>query len=173
MVSAVLAGYSYPDLLSDVIADKRAIENDIEVAINEREGNLTDAETTYIVSKEQAEKITIQGEAEVKSIINEAEAYARAVTTRWQLMAELFARQKKLIGMTSGEFIDYWLTAYVLLDATNPITTTIFNDSVDYYATPTPTNTPTYNINMTAFPTNVITTLNSVLNTEYFTTTQI
>ena len=105
-------------------------------------------------------------------MINEAEAYADAITKRWQLMAELFARQKELMGMTSGEFIKYWLTAYVLLDATNPITTTVFNDSVDYYATPTPTNAPTYNINVTSFPTNMITTLDSVFSTEYFTTTQ-
>lgn len=170
MVSAVLAGYTYPDEMSEVIKVKRVAENDISVAINERDGNITDAETSWLVSKQEAEKIRIQGEAEVDSLLAEAEAYADAVRYRFELIQGIFARQKEIFGMTATEFIDGWLTAYVLLNSTSPVTTTLFDDVNISYTTPTPTDMP-IDVNMTGVPIDVLTTMDPMMTTNYFTTT--
>lgn len=165
VTAAVLAGYGYPEEMSEIIKIKRASENDIEVAKNERDGNLTDAETNYIVSSIYADQIYIQGQAEVESLLNEATAKARAITARFQYIQDLFVLNKNINNFTASEFIAYWLPSFVLLNGTNPVTTTLSKD--EYYIPPSSTPSPIVIGNTTIQPT-VMTTTNS-MTTQYFT----
>eukprot|EP01083_Nonionella_stella_P192368 711151_1 len=165
VVSAVLAGYTYPEELKEVIKIKRSIENDIEVAKNERDGNLTDADTNYHVAKIAAQRLYLQGQAEVKSLLAEATAHANAVTARFDALTSLFVAQANATGLNGKQFIDYWLTSFILLDATRPITTIRFDENCCQPSGPINTPSPV-NINQTV-PT--IMTTAAAQTTQYFT----
>lgn len=170
VTSAVLAGYGYPDEMVDVIKEKRAAENDIDIAENERDGDVTDAETTLLVAEITAQQIMIQAKAEVDSLLNEAQARARAVTDKFEFIRTVFVSQQNLTGFAGKQFIDYWLTSFVLLNATNsPLTNLLSDDRIDYRTIqPTPAPTPS-SLNDTMQPTFV--TTSGIFNMTTFATT--
>lgn len=79
IITVVLSNFEFPAGLDSAIRDKRASENDIQIAENERAGAITEAETTLLTAEIGAEKLEIEAQAEVSAILNEAEAKATSI----------------------------------------------------------------------------------------------
>ena len=80
ITTLVMSNFEFPDTLSDAIKEKRASENDIEIAENERDGAITEAETSLLTSEIDAQKLAIEAQAEVSSLLAEANAKATSIT---------------------------------------------------------------------------------------------
>ena len=59
VLTVVLSNYDFPAALDGAISDKRSAQNDISIAENEREGELMEAETAWLVAKINAERLQI------------------------------------------------------------------------------------------------------------------
>eukprot|EP01084_Bolivina_argentea_P088502 159781_1 len=129
MVSVILSGYSYPEDLKETIRVKRNAENDIELAKNERNGNITDAETTLLIAGINARRMELQGRAEKESILAEAYAKADVITKEFEYRTQLMLNIIEKFNMTNHQFIEGWLTAFVLYHAHEPYTTTLVRNS--------------------------------------------
>ena len=123
ITTVVLSNYEFPDDLDDAIKEKRSAENDIEIAENERDGYITEAETELLTAKVNAEQLAIEAKAEVESVLAEADAQATAITNVWENRQSVYVNIKKALNMTSTEFVYQYLSSVVLESATDPVTT--------------------------------------------------
>eukprot|EP00486_Rosalina_sp_Unknown_P007555 CAMPEP_0201576710 /NCGR_PEP_ID=MMETSP0190_2-20130828/22679_1 /ASSEMBLY_ACC=CAM_ASM_000263 /TAXON_ID=37353 /ORGANISM="Rosalina sp." /LENGTH=205 /DNA_ID=CAMNT_0048007895 /DNA_START=347 /DNA_END=964 /DNA_ORIENTATION=- len=121
--NVVLSNFEFPTGLDAAIKDKRASENDIEIADNERAGAITEANTTLIVAETQAEKLEIEAQAEVAAVLAEANAKATSIVQVWENRQSVYKSIKEAMNMTSTEFVYQYLTSVVLQTADDPITT--------------------------------------------------
>merc|ERR1711971_1053620 len=83
VTSAVMSGYEFPELLATSNQEKRAAENDIAIAQNEREGALVEANTVLLTAQIEAESLEIEADAEEESILAEAAAQSEAIQSVW------------------------------------------------------------------------------------------
>lgn len=138
-----LENYEFPNVLSDAIKDKQWGEQDLDTAINEREGALTNAETNLLLAVVEAEKRNIQASTEsqkinldanaaVEVILNKAiaesnvivlsgEAIAISTQELWEKRFIYYQTIRDSMGMTNEEFVNDYLYALVLNHAHNPI----------------------------------------------------
>eukprot|EP00483_Globobulimina_turgida_P009017 UN09035 len=123
VTALVLSNFEFPSGLDDAIKDKRASENDIEIANNERAGGITEAETVLLTAKINAEKLAIEAKAEVDSVLAEANAKATSIVQVWANREAVYFNIKQAMNMTSTEFVYQYLTSVILQVADDPITT--------------------------------------------------
>jgi regulator of protease activity HflC (stomatin/prohibitin superfamily) len=138
-----LENYEFPDILSDAIKDKQWGEQDLDTAINEREGELTNAQTKLLLAEVEAEKRNIQGLTESKKIILDANADVEVILNRaiaesnvillsgesiaistqelWEKRFIYYETIRDSMGMTNEDFVNDYLYAVVLNQANNPI----------------------------------------------------
>eukprot|EP01083_Nonionella_stella_P061306 159793_1 len=125
MSSVIMTGYSFPELLKETIRIKRNAETDIELARNQRAGNITDAQTVLLVAGIHAGQIEIQAQAEYDSIIKEGYAKGETIRNEFEYRTELMMDVMKRMNLTAVQFIDAWLSSHVLLNAQHIYTTTL------------------------------------------------
>eukprot|EP01084_Bolivina_argentea_P060779 111055_1 len=123
ITATVLAAYDFPDPLEDSIKDKRAAENDIAIAENEREGALVEANTVLLTAKIEAEKIAIDAQAEEDSILAEADAQSEAIQSIWINRYSVYNDIIAAMNITVDRFVFQYLTSVIFLNAEDPITT--------------------------------------------------
>lgn len=123
ITNVVLSNFEFPSGLDAAIKDKRASENDIEIADNERAGALTEANTTLLIAYTGAEKLEIEAAAEVAAVLAEANAKATSIVQVWENRQSVYKSIKDAMDMTSTEFVYQYLTSVVLQTADDPITT--------------------------------------------------
>eukprot|EP01083_Nonionella_stella_P214870 773837_1 len=123
VTAVVLSNFEFPTGLDNAIKDKRASENDIEISNNERAGAITEAETTLLTAEINAEKLAIEAQAEVDSILAEANAKATSIVQVWQNREAVYSNIKKAMNMTSDQFVYEYLTSVIIQLADDPITT--------------------------------------------------
>ena len=138
-----LVNYEFPEVLDDAIKEKQRGEQDLDTAINEREGALTQVETELLIAQVDAEKRNIQAltesekiilyaETQVEIILNKAEAEANVILINGESMAistrELWEKRfiyyetiRDNMGMTNEEFVNNYLYSLVLNQANQPI----------------------------------------------------
>lgn len=121
VTTVVLSNYDFPAELDMAIALKRSAQNDIAIAENERDGELMEAETLWLTAVINAEKVQIEAQAEVDSILAEANAKASSIVEVWANRESTYDAIKTSLTMSATEFIDDYLTAIVLQDANNPV----------------------------------------------------
>jgi len=117
-----LENYNFPEVLNDAIDDKQRALQDKDKALQEREGELTIAETRRLTTKVEAEKILIQAQAEVNSIILEANTTANAIYEVWNNRGISFKLIMDSLQMSSEDFINHYLSAEILGNSKNIIT---------------------------------------------------
>jgi len=122
VTSVVLSNFEFPPTLDTAIQNKRAAENDIEIAENEREGQLTEAETSLKVAVTNAERLQIEAAAEVDSLLAEAEAKKTSIEQVWENRLSVYESIKTAMNMTASQFVDQYLASVVLQAASNPVT---------------------------------------------------
>eukprot|EP01083_Nonionella_stella_P060085 157118_1 len=123
ITAVVLANFEFPTILDSAIKEKRASENDIAIAENERAGALTEAETVLKTAEIGAEKLKIEAAAEVNSIDAEAQAKASAIREVWANREAVYSEIKSAMEMSSTGFVYQYLTSVILQNAEDPITT--------------------------------------------------
>lgn len=121
ITTVVLSNYDFPPELDVAIQEKRGAQNDIPIAENERDGELMEAETAWLVAKTNADRLRIEAEAEVSSILAEANAKASSIVEVWTNRQSTYSEIMTSLNMTSAQFIENYLTAIVLQAATNPV----------------------------------------------------
>ena len=115
VTTVVLSNFEFPSGLDTAIKNKRASENDIEIAENERAGAITEAETALLTAEIGADKLAIEAQAEVAAIYAEAAAKATAIQQVWENRPSVYKSIKDAMGMTSTEFVYQYLTSVVLV----------------------------------------------------------
>jgi len=121
VTTVVLSNYDFPVELDVAIASKRSAQNDIAIAENERDGKLMEAQTAWLVAVTNAERVQIEAEAEVSSILAEANAKATSIVEVWANRESTYDEIKTSLNMTAADFIDNYLTAIVLQSASRPV----------------------------------------------------
>ena len=122
VTSVVLSNFEFPASLDAAIQNKRAAENDIEIAQNEREGQLTEAETALKVAVTNAERLLIEAQAEVDSLLAEADAKRTSIEQVWANRQSVYVSIADAMNMTASQFVDQYLASVVLQAASNPVT---------------------------------------------------
>lgn len=115
--SVQLENYSFPDELNDAIDQKQIALQDKEKAENERQGQLTIAETQKKIADIEAEKIIIKGRAEAESIILESNTTATAITQKLTARALTFLQIKNELQMNTTEFVQGYLKGFVIKES--------------------------------------------------------
>jgi len=120
--SLQLENYSFPPTLNDAIDDKQQALQDKDKAQQEREGELTIIETERLIAEVQAEKTLIKSQAEIDSIILEANTTANTVYEVWNNRGITYKLIMDGLEMTAPDFINEYLTTEVLGSSQNIIT---------------------------------------------------
>jgi len=121
VTTVVMSNYDFPEELTAAISDKRSAQNDIEIAESEREGELVEAETDWLTAKISAEQLAIEAEAEVNSILAEANAKATSIVETWANRNSTYSNIKNTLGLNSSEFVEQYLTSVVIESAADPV----------------------------------------------------
>jgi len=121
VTTVVLSNYDFPPELDMAIGNKRSAQNDIAIAENERDGELMEAETAWLVALTNADRVLIEAQAEVDSILAEANAKATSIVEVWANRQSTYDEIKTSLAMTAAQFIDDYLTAIVLQSANSPV----------------------------------------------------
>jgi hypothetical protein len=114
-----LENYDFPKILDDAIDRKQTSLQDKEKALNEREGQLTIAETKRLSSQIDADKIIIKAQAEVNSILLEANTTSNFINSKWDSRAQTFFHIKTQLNMTAPEFINEYLKNLIIKESSN------------------------------------------------------
>jgi len=121
VTTVVLSDYDFPTELDSAIHEKRSAQNDIEIAENERGGEIMEAETAWLTAKIKADRLAIEADAEVESILAEADAKATSIVEVWANRNSTYSNIKTTLSLNSSEFVKQYLSAVVLQAAADPV----------------------------------------------------
>jgi len=116
-----LGNVELPEELKTAIEEKQRSEQDIDNALNERAGELINAETQLETAKVEADTLIIVAEAEAEALLTEAEEMATAIRKVFVNRGSVYKTIMEEIGMNSSEFINDYLHGVILESSGDPI----------------------------------------------------
>lgn len=116
-----LENYEFPDRLDDAIDLKQQSLQDKEQALNEREGQLTIAETKKLAAQINANIIIIKAQAEVNSIILEANTTSSTINSIWDNRQQSYILTMNNFEMNADQFINNYLYNQIIQNSKNII----------------------------------------------------
>jgi len=116
-----LKNVELPIELKTAIEEKQRSEQDIDNALNERAGELINAETQLETAKVEAATLLIMAEAEAEALLTEAEEVATAIKTVFMNRGSVYKTLMEEIGMNATAFVNDYLHAVILENSGDPI----------------------------------------------------
>lgn len=114
-----LVNYEYPDSLNVAIDSKQTALQDIDNAENERDGELTTAETAYNTVETEAETLINQAEGTATTTLTTAEEEATSIEEVWQSRLDTYYTLMEEMSMNGEEFVEEYLHGVIIQNAKN------------------------------------------------------
>mmetsp|Transcript_27161 Transcript_27161/g.50057 ORF Transcript_27161/g.50057 Transcript_27161/m.50057 type:complete len:174 (-) Transcript_27161:89-610(-) len=122
-ISLQLKNVDLPEAYYNAVAEKQAAEEDISLAIAQRQQETTKANTELLKAKEEARKIEDTANNEAEVLLTEARLKAEETLYSFQKEAEALVEVKNQLNLTTEGVLAY-LSNRLLSEATNLKVTT-------------------------------------------------
>jgi len=116
-----LKNVELPIELKTAIEEKQRSEQDIDNALNERQGALINAQTLLETAKVEAETLIIVAEAEALALLTEAEESSTAITQVFENRGSVYSYIMEQTNMSATTFVNDYLYAVVVRDSKDPV----------------------------------------------------
>lgn len=116
-----LENYDFPSGLNNAINWKQHALQDIQNALNERNGQLTVANTKLRVEDIKSQSKIIIADAEADSILLEAQSIADSTFEEWNNKRQVYSRVMNNTNATPEEFVEGYLKSEVIRLSNSPI----------------------------------------------------
>ena len=122
-ISLQLRNIELPEEYSNAVRDKQSAEEDIALAVNQRQQETTRARTALLRANEEARKILDTANNDVEILLTEARLGANQTTYAFEQEARTLADARTALGLTTDGVLAY-LGSSLLEDETKPLVVT-------------------------------------------------
>eukprot|EP00584_Thalassiosira_punctigera_P004576 CAMPEP_0172539156 /NCGR_PEP_ID=MMETSP1067-20121228/10417_1 /TAXON_ID=265564 ORGANISM="Thalassiosira punctigera, Strain Tpunct2005C2" /NCGR_SAMPLE_ID=MMETSP1067 /ASSEMBLY_ACC=CAM_ASM_000444 /LENGTH=218 /DNA_ID=CAMNT_0013324795 /DNA_START=73 /DNA_END=729 /DNA_ORIENTATION=+ len=122
-VSLQLKEIRLPANYTEAVSNKQKAEEDIELAIAERDQNMTKARTKLLTAEKEAEKIKDSARNEADVLLTEARLQAEETLYSFEKEADALVQVKEKLNLNTAGVLTY-LSSRLLFEATNLKVTT-------------------------------------------------